>query len=70
MANRQPCSIALKDLFLPLLLLKGTPDPIWRVPYELHDVILAELHEVPEGAPLELIHLELVKSVLAPEQTS
>lgn len=61
---------SLSELFLPMLLLKGTPDPIWRVPFELHDVILAELHEAPEGMALEQITLELMKEVFTPARGS
>lgn len=61
---------SLSELFLPLVLLKGAPDPVWRVPFELHDVILAEVHDAPEGMSLEQITLELMKIVLAPVRGS
>lgn len=56
---------SLGELFLPLLLLRGTPDPIWRVPFGLRGAVFAEVHQVPDGASVEQITLELMKFVLA-----
>jgi hypothetical protein len=56
----------LTSLFLPFLLLKGTPAPVWRVPFELHDVVLAEIHEAPQGVPMDVVAFELMKIALTP----
>ena len=60
----------LRDLFLPLILVRGTPNHIWRIPFKLSDVTLAEIHEAPEGLPVEQIALELLKVVLVPTRAA
>lgn len=60
----------LSELFFPLLLLKGTPDKIWRVPFVLQDVILAEVHEAPESMSPEKITRELMRVVFASARTT
>jgi hypothetical protein len=55
----------LSELFLPLVLVRGTPDRIWRVPFVLRDVTLAEVLEAPAGMTPQQISLELMKIALA-----
>lgn len=59
----------LRDLFLPFLLLRGTPSPIWRVPFEVRDAVLAEIHSAPADLPFDQLCFELLKS-LAEERVS
>lgn len=61
---------SLADLFLPLILLRGSPGPIWRVPLSLRNVTLAEVHEAPPELSQEQITLALMKIVLAPGRVS
>lgn len=53
----------LRDLFLPFLLLRGDPDPIWRVPFKVRGAVFAEVHTVPEGMSFEDVAFELLKSL-------
>lgn len=58
----------LSGLFLPLLLLSGSPGRVWRVPFALKDAVLAEVHEFPSGMSSEEVTLELMRVVLAPRE--
>lgn len=53
----------LRDLFLPFLLLRGDPSPIWRVPFEVRNAVFAEVRVAPEALSLEQISLELLKTL-------
>jgi hypothetical protein len=50
-------------LFLPFLLLRGDPSPIWRVPFEVRNAVFAEVRVAPEALSLEQISLELLKTL-------
>jgi hypothetical protein len=62
--------VALRDLFSPLLLLRGVPGPVWSIPFEIHNVVFAEVHEAPKDLSLDQITMELLKIVLVPAQVS
>jgi hypothetical protein len=53
----------LRDLFLPFLLLRGDPSPIWRVPFEVRNAVFAEVHSAPETLSPEQVAFELLKNL-------
>lgn len=57
--------LPLSQLVAPhALMLRANPPPIWRVPYELRDVVLATIHSMEvDDAPLEEVALELMRVV-------
>lgn len=54
----------LQDLFLPFLLLRGDTSPIWRVPFDVRNAVLAEVHAAPAEISREQLSLELLKSLV------